>query len=119
VRIPRARLALRYGRPLPEAVREVYFFRVHQTAERAYEPTPYGGEMLVFYGSGLYEDPTLGWDGLAEEGVSSYAIPGEHDNNRLAMAVPGVDYVSEQLLAYIAQADERSEASRGDARAAT
>ena len=102
VRIPRARLALKYGRPLPESLRESYFFRLHNTAERAYEPAPYPGEMLVFYGSGLYEDPTLGWSELAQ--VHSYAIPVEHDNNRQAMSEPGVDFVGEQLRDYLDQA---------------
>ena len=71
VRIPRARLALKYGRPIPEALREVYFFRLHHFAERAYEPKPYPGEMLVFTGTGLYEDPELGWGGLRPGGRSS------------------------------------------------
>jgi amino acid adenylation domain-containing protein len=105
VRVPRARLALKYGRPIPEALREVYFFRLHHFAERAYEPKPYPGEMLVFTGTGLYEDPELGWGGCTERGVIAHRIPGEHDNNRQAMSEPGVDFVSDRLADYVAQTD--------------
>jgi amino acid adenylation domain-containing protein len=101
-RLPRARLALKYGRPLPESLREFYFFRLHHFAERAYEPKPYGRDMLVFYGSGLYEDPELGWGGLAQGGTHAFAIPGEHDNNRQAMTEPGVEFVSDRLREYLA-----------------
>ena len=48
----------------PRALREEYFLRIHGKAERAYEPTPYPGDMLTFFGDGLYEDPELGWDEL-------------------------------------------------------
>jgi amino acid adenylation domain-containing protein len=119
-RLPRARLALKFGRPLPEALREFYFFRLHHLAERAYEPKPYERDLLVFYGTGLYEDPELGWGGLAKQGVHSCGIPGQHDNNRQAMTEPGVAFVAEQLQAYLAakqsaesheQADTTSTAS--------
>lgn len=78
-----------------------------------YEAQPYEGEMLVFYGDGLYEDPELGWTGLATGGIHSYGIPGGHWNNRQAMSEPGVGFVSERLQAYLARAeperhDERS-----------
>jgi aspartate racemase len=105
LRIPRARLALKYGRPIPEALREVYFFRLHHFAERAYEPKPFPGEMLVFRGTGLYDDPELGWGGCAEGGIVTHAIPGEHDNNRQAMSEPGVGFVSDCLTEYIAKTD--------------
>ena len=111
-RKPRARLALALGRPLPEALREFYFFRLHHFAERAYEPAPFDGEMLVFYGSGLYDDPDLGWGGLATSGIRNHAIPGEHDNNRLAMAEPGVAFVAARIIDYLAEVD----GDPGDAR---
>jgi hypothetical protein len=61
--------------------------------------------MLVFYGSGLYEDPELGWGGLATEGIRAFGIPGEHDNNRQAMSEPGVGFVTAQLKTYLAEVD--------------
>jgi amino acid adenylation domain-containing protein len=111
----RARIAIALKRPLPEQLREYYFFRLHHFAERAYEPQPFEGEMLVFYGDGLYEDPDLGWTGLATEGILSHAIPGEHDNNRQAMSEPGVGFVAEQLQEYLS----RPESAGHDERLAT
>jgi hypothetical protein len=98
----RARAALALGRPIPERLREEFFFDLHASAERAYDPSPYPGEILLFYGDGLYEDPTLGWEGLARE-VISYAVPGEHDNNRKAMKEPAVGFVSERIGEYLAR----------------
>ncbi len=63
-RKPRTALALRRGRPIPEQLREAYFLELHGRAERAYRPEPWDGDMIVFYGQQLYEDPTLGWSEL-------------------------------------------------------
>src|SRR5438552_3229097 len=60
-----ARVALALGRPVPESLREAHFLRLHWKAERAYEPEPYGGDLLIFSGENLYEGPELGWSGLA------------------------------------------------------
>jgi amino acid adenylation domain-containing protein len=105
VRGPYTSLALALGRPIPERWRENYFFALHAKAERAYEPSAYSGEILVFYGDGLYEDPALGWEGLAAEGIRSYAVPGEHDNNRQVMTEPGVLFVCDRLRAYLSDRD--------------
>ena len=94
---PRARLSLRLGGALPEGIREEYFLNIHAIAELAYEPAPYPGSMIVFYGAGLYDDPTLGWKGLAAS-IETVAIPGEHAGNRTMMAEPYVADVSERLL---------------------
>jgi thioesterase domain-containing protein/acyl carrier protein len=101
-RKPRTRILLALGRPVPEHLREEYFFDLHQEAERLYEPVTYPGDLLIFYGQGLYEDPTLGWDGLAAAGIQSYAVPGDHDNNRQAMHEPAVEFVAERLDEYLA-----------------
>jgi hypothetical protein len=101
---PRTRLALALGRPVPEQLREKYFLEVHSRAERAYDPPVYDGEMLVFYGEGLYEDPTLGWEPSAARGVVSHGVPGDHTSNREAMMEPAVGSVSERLQAYLDRA---------------
>jgi hypothetical protein len=62
---------------------------------------PYAGDLLVFYGEDLYEDPELGWGELARGGIATYAVPGHHDNNRDAMREPHVAYVAERLRAYL------------------
>jgi thioesterase domain-containing protein len=100
LRRPLTRLALATGRPIPEQLREEFFFRLHGRAEVEYKPQVFPGELLVFYGEGLYEDPTLGWDELAAEGVRTYGVPGVHDNNRHAMMEPAVEFVATALQAH-------------------
>ena len=97
LREPRTRLALALRRPIPEEQRERYFLELHHKAERAYSPTPFDGEMIVFHGEGLYEDPTLGWKGLPKGGIETFAVPGEHDSNRHAMMEPAVEFVAQRL----------------------
>ena len=94
---PRTRLALALGRPIPEQLRERYFLELHAKAERAYEPRVFDGEILLFYGEGLYEEPTLGWEPFATGGVRSFAVPGEHSGNRDAMHEPAVGFVAAHL----------------------
>ncbi len=100
-RKPRTRLALALGRPIPEELREMYFLELHQKAERAYAAGRFSGEILTFYGEGLYEDPALGWEGHAAGGIRAYAVPGEHNGNRDAMMEPAVEFVAERLGAYL------------------
>lgn len=95
----RTRLLLSLGRPVPERDREEFFLRLHRDAEKRYVPSKYPGEILVFYGDGLYEEPTLGWESLGK--VSTYAAPGEHANNRGLMHEPAVGFVAERLQEYL------------------
>jgi thioesterase domain-containing protein len=99
----RARLALALGQPIPEELRERYFLNVHGVAERAYEPRPYAGRMVTFFGEGLYEDPTLGWSDVVTGGVETYAVPGDHGNNRQVMMEPYVEYVHDRLAEELAR----------------
>jgi amino acid adenylation domain-containing protein len=100
-RKPRTRLLLALGRPIPERDREEFFFDLHGDAEKSYAPTPYPGELLLFYGEGLYEDPTLGWESLGT--VIGHAVPGEHTNNRDLMHEPAVDFVAERVREYLGE----------------
>jgi thioesterase domain-containing protein len=97
----RARLSFALGRPLPEWLRESYFLRLHAFAERAYEATPYDGEIILFSGAGLYEDPELGWSGLAERGIRVFSVPGDHRDNREMMREQHVKFVADRLTAYL------------------
>jgi amino acid adenylation domain-containing protein len=116
----RVKAALARSRPIPEHTREQYFFGLHARAERSYESKPYPGDLLVFYGEGLYEDPTLGWKDLAGGGVHAKAVPGEHANNRDVMREPAVQFVADELERYLhgALADGQLEAARGAGAAA-
>ena len=97
----RVKLALAWGRPIPEQLREQYFIRLHATAERAYEPVPCSKELLIFHGAGLYEDPQMGWGELAAGGLKTFEVPGEHTNNRDAMKEPAVQFVAERIEEYL------------------
>jgi amino acid adenylation domain-containing protein len=99
----RTRVLLTLGRPVPEQHREQFFVELHSTAERAYDASPYPGKLLIFRGEGLYDDPTLGWEGLATYGIQPYAVPGEHDSNRKAMHEPAVAFVSDRIQEYLSR----------------
>jgi amino acid adenylation domain-containing protein len=97
----RVKIAMARGHPIPERLREEFFFDLHARAERAYAPTPYPRDLLVFYGEGLYEDPELGWGEFVAGGTRTFAVPGEHNNNREAMKEPAVQYVAEWIEDYL------------------
>jgi thioesterase domain-containing protein/acyl carrier protein len=98
----RTRLNLRFDRPIPENLRGDYFLAIAAQAELAYEPTTYDGSMVVFFGDGLYDDPDLGWLGLAKS-IRTIAVPGEHTNNRMLMAEPWIGVVSDHLQELLAK----------------
>jgi amino acid adenylation domain-containing protein len=101
----RAKYALAKGRPLPERMREQFFFELHAKAERSYQPSSYPRDLVIFYGEGLYEQPDLGWGELASGGIATYAVPGENTNNRDAMREPNVEFVSDRIREYLGQAE--------------
>jgi thioesterase domain-containing protein/acyl carrier protein len=101
-------LSSKLDRPLPEELREEYFLHLCAVAQNRYEPAHYAGEIAMFYGEGLYDDPAIGWNPLAES-VVTYGVPGEHTRrNRDAMAEPMVGFVADRLREYL-------DAVRGDA----
>jgi thioesterase domain-containing protein len=73
-------------------------------ATRAYTPQPFGGRILLFKTSEQpgerpaendeHLDPTLGWSGLAAEGVEVYSVPGSHQQMILE---PYVSVLAAQL----------------------
>jgi thioesterase domain-containing protein/acyl carrier protein len=93
-------LSAKLDRPLREELREDYFLRMCAVAQLEYQPELYDGEIAMFYGEGLYDDPELGWGSLAEH-VRSYSVPGEHRGNRDAMAEPQVASIAEYLDQYL------------------
>jgi amino acid adenylation domain-containing protein len=90
-----------FDRPLPERVRERYFLGTHRRAELTYEAEPYAGQIIMFSGAGLYDDPALGWSELATDGVVTHVVPGDHRDNRDIMRQPYVREVADALIAYI------------------
>jgi amino acid adenylation domain-containing protein len=100
-RRPVTRVLLMLGRPVPERLREAFFLELHAEAELAYDPPPYAGQILVFYADGLYDDPALGWTDLAAGPLQTFGVPGEHQNNRQAMAEPAVSFIADHLERYL------------------
>jgi thioesterase domain-containing protein len=93
-------LSAKLDRPLPEQLRGEYFLHLSAVAQNRYQADFYPGEIMMFYGEGLYDDPELGWGPLAER-VESYSVPGEHRGNREAMAEPLVAPMAERLDEYL------------------
>ncbi len=108
----RTAVLLRLGRPVPERLREAYFLDLHQRAERAYMPEPWDGDMLVFYGENLYEDPTLGWSDFVRGTIDTVEVPGHHPGNREAMMEPAVAYTAAALSERLAALEDGSHRGR-------
>jgi amino acid adenylation domain-containing protein len=102
-RKPRTALALRMGRPIPERLREAYFFGLHGHAEQVYAPEPWDGDAIVFYGAQLYEDPTLGWNDYIRGELETVEVPGRHPGNRQAMMEPAVAFTAAALAERLAR----------------
>ena len=98
----RFRTSLALNLPLPEHLRERQFLRISAKAEQAYEAESYPRALFIFYGQGLYDDPQLGWAGFAER-IETFAVPGEHEGNRDAMAEPNVAFVADRLEEILAR----------------
>ena len=82
------------GRPLPEALREEYFLRIHGQAERAYEPAPYPGRHAHVLRRRALRGPGDGVGRVRLGGVEPFAVPGDHTNNRQVMMEPHVEFVA-------------------------
>jgi thioesterase domain-containing protein len=98
----------RIGRPLPKALYNVQ--QAGYLALRDYRPRLYPGSVTFFYAEnepdGFTQEKQLGWAMLAEGGVVSIPVPGEHNTS---LSEPHVRVMAERLAARIA------EVSSGDA----
>jgi thioesterase domain-containing protein len=98
------------GRTLPPAL-----IKSHNAILKAYidyMPQIYPGRVTLFRAKtqllGVFPDPTLGWDGLAAEGLEIHEIPGFHG---AMMAEPRVRFMAEKLADCLAKA-RAAESSR-------
>jgi thioesterase domain-containing protein len=61
-----------------------YFIEIHKTQRKAwrqYKPGPFAGKITVFVAEKsdhIDRSPDLGWDSLAENGVETITVPGDH-----------------------------------------
>ena len=89
------------NRPVPKAVRSPLV--IFTAVGRAFTPKPYPGRLLLFRAEGRTaeygDDETLGWDGLALEGIAVHHVPGGH---LTIMHKPHVYRLVEQLNDYLA-----------------
>jgi thioesterase domain-containing protein len=91
------------NRPVPQFVRSNIV--VFSAVGRNYVPKAYPGRLLLFRAEGRTaeygDDLTLGWSGIARDGVMVHQVPGSHLS---VMRKPHVDRLIEQLKPYLAAA---------------
>lgn len=91
------------NRPVPKFVRSNIV--VFSAVGRNYAPKAYSGRLLLFRAEGRTaeygDDLTLGWSGIARDGVVVHQVPGSHLS---IMRKPHVDRLVEQLTRYLADA---------------
>ncbi len=96
-----ALIALRM--PLPEAMRENYFFqRISIRAQFRYVPEPLDVAMATFHAEGLYREPDLGWNAFLTHPATSYLVPGQHRIARDSMSEPNVASIAQNLHTMLA-----------------
>lgn len=84
------------GRPAPAfAINNISVFA---DVRQRYAPEPFAGRLRLFRAEGRTaeygDDMTLGWDGLARDGVEVHGVPGTHTS---IMAIPNVLQLVEQF----------------------
>jgi amino acid adenylation domain-containing protein len=104
----------RFDLPMPEHARDDLFLRICAKEERRYQALPYQGEIVMFYGEGLYDDPKLGWGDVAGR-VVSHMVPGKHTlGNRESFAEPKVAFIAKRLEEHLAAVAERRAHDRAE-----
>lgn len=93
----RTRTYSRFGRPLPDGWRRPAIYRICWRAERRFQPHPVDVPVVVFAAAGLYRAPDLGWGPYATAGIKTFEVPGNHRNQRDAMAEPHVAFLADHL----------------------
>jgi thioesterase domain-containing protein len=72
------------GRPLPHTLRYHELQRLNVDILLKYEPAPYAGKIVLFRAleqpRGVYQEPTMGWSGIARGGLQLVNIPANHNN---------------------------------------
>jgi amino acid adenylation domain-containing protein len=73
------------GRPAPPAITSSDIDTIHQTARRIYQPQIFPGRLVLIRAEQVprwigssFDDPFLGWGGLASAGIEVSTVPGDH-----------------------------------------
>ncbi|MBW4591328.1 MAG: non-ribosomal peptide synthetase, partial [Aetokthonos hydrillicola CCALA 1050] len=92
-------ISLDFG--VAEARGLIELFNSHFRAGCSYIPQPYPGKVTLFVASEeKVEEPTLGWEKLAHEGVEIHSVPGNHQS---IVSKPHVQVLAEQLRVCLEQ----------------
>ena len=96
------RLFLAVGAPIPQPLRTMYVVRMINATESRYAPKRYPETLTLFRGKGLYEDdPSMGWEGLAD-GIEQHELgDGGLRSRRDIMNEPLVGLLARRLEACI------------------
>ncbi|GJM42711.1 MAG: hypothetical protein DHS20C20_29930 [Ardenticatenaceae bacterium] len=99
----RGSLLLRYvnwQQKVPSSVSDFYFMNViSDPATEMYYPKQYPGEAVLFYSTlEIGGDETLGWSGLAEDGLIMHKVESTHLG---ILKRPYIDQVAEKLKQYL------------------
>jgi thioesterase domain-containing protein len=82
----------------------MYVLSTTHVAERAYVPEVYDGKITLFRGQGLYDDPELGWAGLAATIEPVEIAGGAHRVRRDMMNEPIVAALAVRFAAALHEA---------------
>ncbi|HZK72838.1 MAG TPA: thioesterase domain-containing protein, partial [Clostridia bacterium] len=90
--------ALRFHRPLPDALREANTFqRIARRAQDAYDPPMLDVPIAVYRAEHLYHEPALGWNEYTANVVACVEVTGDQPVPRRTMREPFVHQVSDDL----------------------
>jgi amino acid adenylation domain-containing protein len=95
-------LLFKFGIRVPPEMRTMYVMQMLTWAEEKYQPKPYSGSLVLFYGQGTLEfGPNLGWDALAEQFEHCVIGDGVLDSRRDIMNEPLVGTTARVLAPYL------------------
>ncbi len=106
------------GTVMPHTLRNKYIFDVNVTAQKAYLPTVYAGQITLFRASQdiarrhhhRYQE---GWNRLAAGGLEYYDLPASHTT---LFREPQVKYLAKQLAQCIRDAPQSADSGKAAAR---
>jgi amino acid adenylation domain-containing protein len=87
---------------LPDAQRFLSLYAQHMKALQKYSPQPWSGRIVLFQAcerlTNQVADASVGWEPLADEGVESHMIGGDHYS---MLRSPHVEFLAERLKTYL------------------
>ena len=94
---------LHHRSPMPDFLRNSYFYMINGRAERQYRHQSYSGDVLLFRDLGPYSDPDLGWKHFVHGTIQNCEMPVKGTAAREMMHEPMVGMVAETIEKYLTQ----------------